>query len=394
MSRALTASSKGARESGTGLRRGRREGRTHHPTPKRGDAQCRAASAAASRHLERLQQLVEVAHLDRTVMAQQCGERPRGADDRARVGQRGPCSCLGAPDLEADDGLAGVGRAGQRGGERVWPADRLDEQADGARALVLRQVRDEIGDVARGLASGGDDGAKPDPGPASQERLSDGPRVGDAGDMPGHERVRASHRAEPQGDAARRRDAHAVGPDDSHVVLGRRAPTRSATARPSAPASAPSPGSTTARTPAAIASSKALSARAWPTSRYAHSGCSGSAVSEAKHSVRARSAGWDSRTTSARPRPAPAGGPRRSRRCGRSHLPLRRSAGRAVGGCRRAERRRSRDERTEPGLRLGGLQPAVVAAQLLGEAAGLRCHGASSHINPLHKYCFRAGMPR
>ncbi len=57
------------------------------------------------------------------------------------------------------------------------------------------------------------------------------------------------------------------GPTTATSHSAARAPMRAATARPSAPASAPSPGSTTARTPAAITSSKAASARVCPTSR-------------------------------------------------------------------------------------------------------------------------------
>ena len=133
--------------------------------------------AAPAEHLERLQQLVEVAHLERAVVAEQRRERARRR--------------LGAADLEADDGLAGICRARQRRGERVRAPDRLDEQPDRARAVVLGQEADEIRHVARELAPGRDDRAIADARPAGQERLADGPRVRDAGNVPGHELLRA-----------------------------------------------------------------------------------------------------------------------------------------------------------------------------------------------------------
>ena len=206
------------------------------------DAQA-ARPAAPAEHLERLQQLVEVAHLDRAVMAQQRREGARRADHRARVGERRARRGLRAPDLEADDRLARLGRERERRGEGVRAPDRLDEQADRRVPSSLGQERDEVGEIARELAPGRDDRAEADARPAGQERLGDRARVRDAGDVPGHERLGPGDRAEPERDAAGRRDAHAVRARRPRCRTRRRARAmRAATARPSAPASAPRPG--------------------------------------------------------------------------------------------------------------------------------------------------------
>ena len=153
------------------------------------------------------------------VVAEQRREGACRADYRARVRERGARSGLRAPDLEADDRLAGLGRCRQGGDERAGPPDRLDEQADRARALVLGQEPHEIGQIARELAPRRDDRAKADARTAGQERLADRARVGDAGHVPGHERVGSRNGAEPERDAARSRDAHAVRPHHRHVAL-------------------------------------------------------------------------------------------------------------------------------------------------------------------------------
>ena len=227
-----------------------------------------ARPAPPAEHLERLEQLVEVAHLERAVMAQQRRERARRADHGARVGERGARRGLRAPDLEAHDRLARLGGERERGGERVGAPDRLDEQADRLRALVAGQEGDEVGEIARELAPGRDDGAEADARPGRQTRLGDRSRVRDAGDVPGHELLGPGDRAEPQRERrpASRRPCSS-GPTTAMSHSAARAAMRAATARPSAPASAPRPGSTTARTPAAMTSSKAASARVWPTRR-------------------------------------------------------------------------------------------------------------------------------
>ena len=307
------------------------------------------------------------------MVAQQRRERACRADDRARVRERGARSGLRAPDLEADDGLAGLGCARQRRGERVRPPDRLDEQADRARALVLGQERDEIGDVARELAARGDDGAKADPRPACQERLADRARVSDAGDVPGHERLRARHRAEPQRDAAGRRNAHAVGPDHRDVALG----GACADARRDRATLGPGLGAQAGQHDGA------------------HTG--GDRVLEGGFCARVA----DQQVRALRRAPASAvergdalaaedGRPVRIHEPGRhaavQHLlEVGGALGRAVARTDHRDRAReeqgadaaaqsrprSRDERTEPGLGLRRLQAAVMAAQLLLESAGL-----------------------
>ena len=324
-------------------------------------------------HLERLQQLVEVAHLDRVVVAQQRRERARRADDRARVGQRGPRRRLGAPDLEADDGLARFGRARQRRGEGIRAPDRLHEQPDGARALVLGQEGDEIRDVARELARRPRRPCDSRRAARGQERLADRARMRDAGDVA---RARTaprpptvpSHSDTPPGVATPMQ----FGPTTATSHSAARAPMRAATARPSAPASAPRPGSTTARTPAAMTSSKAASARVCPTSRYAHSGGSGQRAQrgEALAAEHGRAVGIHEPGRHAAVQHL-LRDPPRSRPCGRWRRPLRASAGTAGGGSRRAIRTQSRDERAEPRLGLRRLQPAVMAELVLLEEAGL-----------------------
>ncbi len=63
--------------------------------------------------LERLDQVGEVVHLDYAVGGEHGREGPVGADERAGVSKRHARPGLRAPDLEADDRLAGRPRNGQ-----------------------------------------------------------------------------------------------------------------------------------------------------------------------------------------------------------------------------------------------------------------------------------------
>ena len=84
----------------------------------------------ASEDLERLDELVEVADLDRRVSAEHCRERALGPDERSGVRERCTCGRLRASHLEADDGLAGVGAPLQSVDERLRAPDGLQEEAD------------------------------------------------------------------------------------------------------------------------------------------------------------------------------------------------------------------------------------------------------------------------
>ncbi len=68
------------------------------------------------------------------------------------------------------------------------------------------------------------------------------------------------------------------GPRSAAPSSRARAASRSVVGAAATPASAPTPGTTNARTPAAAASSNASSTRMWFTSRNAASGCSGSSA--------------------------------------------------------------------------------------------------------------------
>ena len=106
----------------------------------------------------------------------------------------------------------------------------------------------------------------------------------DAGDVPGTNSSGPATVPDPERDTARRRDAHAVRADDRDVALGR---ARRDARRDRAPLGAgfgAEPGHHDRAHAGRDPSSNAASARVWPTSRKAHSGVSGRAVSDGKHS--------------------------------------------------------------------------------------------------------------
>src|SRR5215831_280492 len=81
-----------------------------------------------------------------------------------------------------------------------------------------------------------------------------------------------------------------LGPRSAAPSSRARAASRSVTGFDSTPASAPTPGTTNARAPAAAASSNASSTRVWLTRRKAASGISGSSATLGKHLSPATSA--------------------------------------------------------------------------------------------------------
>ena len=231
------------------------------------DAQA-ARPAPPAEHLERLQQLVEVAHLDRAVVAEQRREGARRADHRARVGERGARSGLRAPDLEADDGLAGLGRARQGGGEGVRAAGSSRRTG---RSRACPRPRPGTRRSRRDRARARSRPRRPCESRRAARRPGTPRRSSPSARRRRRARARtlgARHGAEPERDAAGRRDAHAVRARRPPRRTRRRA--RRCARRPRDPRRRPrrpGPGSTTARTPAAITSSKAASARVCPTSR-------------------------------------------------------------------------------------------------------------------------------
>ena len=214
--------------------------------------------------------------------AEKARAEPTTAPECASAARAAACE---RPTLRQTTGLPASAAARQRGGERAGPPDRLDEQADRARALVLGQEPDEVGQIARELAPGRDDRAKADARTAGQERLADRARVGDAGHVPGHERVGSRNGAEPERDAARRRDAHAVRPHHRHVALG--GARRRCARRPRGPRRRP-------RRPARVSRLRAHRPRSRPRRPPPRAcgrragrrtpGAPGSAATESKHS--------------------------------------------------------------------------------------------------------------
>ena len=173
----------------------------------RGDTRA-ARPAAAAEDLERLDELVEVLHLDRSVAAQHGRERAHRADECSRVRQRGARGCLGAPHLEADDRLARRRARRERLGEGGGAAYRLEEEAHGARALVLREERQVVGRVRDDLAARRHDAAQADAAAEREERICDRPGLAEDGDVPGRGRRRRV--ADPGGGAAGNEHPHAV----------------------------------------------------------------------------------------------------------------------------------------------------------------------------------------
>ena len=189
------------------LTAGLRDGRDAQP----------ARSAPPSEHLEGLEEVVEVVHLDGAVTAKQGGEGAVRADERARVRQRCPRGSRRAPDLEADDRDAGRGAARERLGKGRRPSHRLEEDAHRASSLVLGEEADDVGGVSDELPAAGDDDTEADPRPAGDERLRDRARLRHHRHVTRQER--RWDRAEPGRGAVRPRDTHAVVADGRGAEL-------------------------------------------------------------------------------------------------------------------------------------------------------------------------------
>src|SRR5262245_52128026 len=104
-------------------------------------------AAAAAEDLERLDELVEVVDLDRAVPPERGGEGTAGADERASVRERRARGGLRATDLEARDRLPRLGACAQRCDEGICLANRLEEEPDRLRPLVLGEEREVVGGV-------------------------------------------------------------------------------------------------------------------------------------------------------------------------------------------------------------------------------------------------------
>ena len=139
----------------------------------RGDAGSPRPSLPAE-HLERLDEVGEVLDLDRAVAAQQSREGLCRADERAGVGERDARPGRRASDLQADDGLVGLGEELERARQCRWASHGLEEEADRTCLVVCREHGAEVGHVPDGLGSARNDAAEADPGPERGQRLSDG----------------------------------------------------------------------------------------------------------------------------------------------------------------------------------------------------------------------------
>ena len=167
--------------------------------------------------LERLDELVEVADLDRRVAAEHGRERAVGADERARVRQGGPRGRLRAAHLEAGDGLARLGARAQRVDERLGSAHGLEEEPDRARVRIVGEEGEVVRRVRDRLRTGRDDAAQPDTAAEREERVGDRAGLAEDGDMAGRRRV--LRQAVPGGRASGHEEAHAVRPEQRGAEL-------------------------------------------------------------------------------------------------------------------------------------------------------------------------------
>ena len=100
--------------------------------------------------------LVEIVDLDGAVRAQQFGEHARRAGEPAGVAGDGALRAFGAPDLEHDDGLAGVGGAVERGDVALRLAHGFGEGRDRLGVRIVDQVFDVVDGARHRLVAGGD----------------------------------------------------------------------------------------------------------------------------------------------------------------------------------------------------------------------------------------------
>src|ERR687891_206175 len=111
--------------------------------------------------------------------ASTASRRPRGAG-------------LAVLDRQEHDGLAGVNRRGGRGGERATVAEVLDVQRNDLRAVVRRQLADEVRRLEIGLIAKRDEAREAEPGLLGEDSQLEREvaALRDEPDPPGRQRVR------------------------------------------------------------------------------------------------------------------------------------------------------------------------------------------------------------
>jgi hypothetical protein len=176
-----------------------------------------ARLTAASEELECLDELVEVLDLDCAIAPEHCREGARRADQGAGVGEGGSSGRLGAPDLEADDGLARESTPFERGGKSAWPAHGLEEEADHLRLLVFREEGEVVRRVRDGFGTRRHDAAESDSPAERQEGVCERTGLAENGDAARGRRVRRA--TDPGHRAARNDHAHAVRPHHRRAQL-------------------------------------------------------------------------------------------------------------------------------------------------------------------------------
>ncbi len=121
------------------------------------------------------------------------------------------------PTFRQATGLPASAQRSQRVDEGVGAPDRLEEEPDRARAVVLGEEREVVRGIHDCLRAGGDHAAQADAAPQRQERVRD--RSGLAEDRDVSRRGRVLRAAVPRGRAARDVEAHAVRAEQRRAEL-------------------------------------------------------------------------------------------------------------------------------------------------------------------------------
>ena len=100
-----------------------------------------------------VEQIVDVAGADHTVLAEREVVHPALVGDRPGVRLHDPARPVRPPELERDHGFAGGAGLGDRGEELGRPTDRLDHQTDDRGERVSGEHGDVVGEVAHRLVA-------------------------------------------------------------------------------------------------------------------------------------------------------------------------------------------------------------------------------------------------